>query len=298
MYRHSYKLYSLEMKTTSIWFLGSSLLCLAGFIRANDLLALRSFCGYQHSDDYNRDSPDVTIDEFPWIAQLLYGKDRHVQCTGSLINNRYVLTAAQCLAYTSPVAVRLGDFNATSDKDCVYHTNFGEECSDPIQEFDIEEAVPHADFDKDTSKNDIGLIRLSRNVEYSDYIRPICLPTPNSRVIRGGEELALSGWGLLSDGGNLTEVKKKILATAVCLRQCNRFYRTFDKVLDRNNICAIETVSYSCHGDGGGPLMMSVRSQWEVVGLLLFGVRCDATTPSVYLNVKNYVGWIKAHVRK
>ncbi|XP_031354805.1 melanization protease 1-like isoform X2 [Photinus pyralis] len=208
-----------------IWIPSSLLLCFTGFILcANDRLASRRFCGYQHSDEYSRDSPNVTINEFPWVAQLLYDDKRRVRCTGSLINNRYVLTSAQCVSNNQNlVGVRLGDFNRTSVEDCVHHTIFGEECSEPVQEFEIDEIIPHPKFNKSTSEDDIAVIRLSHNAQYTDYIRPICLPIPGSRDI-GDKELALSGWGILGRLQNITEVKKKILASFVGLEECNAVY--------------------------------------------------------------------------
>lgn len=267
-------------------------------LQTTDLLPSRSYCGYQHIDDYQRDGDNISIDEFPWMAQLLYNKDRKVQCSGSLINHRYVLTAAHCLTsdYAKLVGVRLGDFNMTSNVDCTVHQTFGEECNDPVEEFEIEQEIPHPHFHFSISHNDIGLIRLSRYVEYSDYIRPICLPLAERRKLDEGDELATSGWGLLGEGEQQTQVKKKILATLISTERCKEFYKDANKVINLNTLCALDGGKSTCRGDSGAPLMFAVNKQWEKVGLLSFG-KCTLGVPSVYMKVSNYLDWIKANLR-
>ncbi|KAF2888341.1 hypothetical protein ILUMI_17832, partial [Ignelater luminosus] len=69
------------------------------------LLPSRKYCGYQHSDDYFHEANTSAITEFPWLARLAYrdaweeedSYNKSYRCHGSLISNKYVLTAAQCL---------------------------------------------------------------------------------------------------------------------------------------------------------------------------------------------------------
>ncbi|XP_031354801.1 serine protease 7-like isoform X2 [Photinus pyralis] len=270
-------------------------------VTSRDLLPSRAYCGYQHIDDYTRDSDDVTIDEFPWMAQIVYDTGTmRVQCSGSLINNRYVLTAAHCLSsqYAKVVGVQLGDFNATSTVDCIYHTVFGEECSDPVQTFEIEEEILHPKYNPIISElHDIGLIRLSRTVEYSEYIRAICLPATNASQLNVGDQLAISGWGLLGNEEKQTQVKKKIKATLVPTRTCQETYTKFGRrFLTDDHLCALDQGKRTCRGDSGAPLMLAVRKQWEQVGVLSFG-KCEDGFPSGYIKVTSYLEWIIENLR-
>ncbi|XP_031353251.1 phenoloxidase-activating factor 3-like [Photinus pyralis] len=264
-----------------------------------DLFPSRTYCGFQHSDDYVRDNPGISLDEFPWIAQLLYDEDKKIRCIGSLINRRYVLTAAHCLKARNTVitGIRLGDYDVTSDKDCVTQTRFGVECSDPAEEFGIEELIPHPSHTEFTSENDIGLIRVSKNVQYSEYIRPICLPAANSL---DGVTLAVSGWGLTEYRGKSAKIKKKISAKLLPLDTCRTVYNKAGKLLTTNHLCVSEDKNtFTCQGDSGGPLMLSVRNQWEGVGVVSFGTSyCGPDYPVVYTKVSSYLDWIRQNVRK
>ncbi len=60
--------------------------------------------------------------------------------------------------------------------------------------------INHPNYDGSTFNNDIALIQLSSSVNFSDYIRPVCLAAAGS-VFGGGTESWVTGWGRLQPGG-------------------------------------------------------------------------------------------------
>lgn len=130
---------------------------------------------------------DAGAGEFPFMAALGFG-DGEVrwQCGGSLISEKFVLTAAHCLvSQLGPVStVRLGDVYVDGS-------------SGTKQDFRIAKAVVHPDYKPPMSYNDIALLELQGEVNISDIIRPGCLQT------EALEDLAVwaTGWGL-TDYGN------------------------------------------------------------------------------------------------
>lgn len=55
-------------------------------------------CGMQANDNRIVGGTVAEIDDFPWMALLVYSKGKKIEpaCAGSLINSRYVVTAAHC----------------------------------------------------------------------------------------------------------------------------------------------------------------------------------------------------------
>ncbi|XP_055587385.1 serine protease grass-like isoform X2 [Uranotaenia lowii] len=141
--------------------------------------------------------------DYPWMAVLRHKTnegDLIDQCGGTLIHKRYILTAAHCLRSDKINVVRLGEHDKSSEIDCnIYKNTRGKvidrECAKKPVDYEIESFVIHENYQRPMKSNDIGLIRLNRDVEMDDHIHPICLPvTPELRSLQLDRYL-VTGWG-------------------------------------------------------------------------------------------------------
>lgn len=98
--------------------------------------------------------------------------------------------------------VRLGEWDTSKDKDCEDGYNEEIVCSQPPVDITIEQKIPHEHFDKNSvdKHNDIALLRLSKEVAFSSFIKPICLPTEQGSAsdLLVNKTLEVAGWGMLS----------------------------------------------------------------------------------------------------
>lgn len=267
------------------------------------LIPNRSVCGLENSNRIYG-GEQTSIEEFPWMVLLGYisngSNEISFKCGGSIINNRYVLTAAHCIRVNPAIGislhlVRLGEWNVTSDEDCY---SLGIECADPIIDLHIEKKIPHPLYSTRTGENDIGLLRLKKNVQYSEYIKPICLPFNRGHRRLTNKLLVVSGWGATENGPN-SDVKLKLEVPIISQEECQRKLGQRGKIT-QNQICAGgEEGKDACQGDSGGPLMSNWKltnmndMQWYLEGIVSWGSKCGVIGfPGIYTRVSEYLIWI------
>lgn len=62
--------------------------------------------------------------------------------------------------------VLLGEWDTTTDPDCRTLIAI-KECTDPVEKYNIEESIPHPYYTQKNNNNDIGLIRVDRDIVYT-----------------------------------------------------------------------------------------------------------------------------------
>uniref|UniRef100_A0A182YGK7 Uncharacterized protein n=1 Tax=Anopheles stephensi TaxID=30069 RepID=A0A182YGK7_ANOST len=241
------------------------------------LLPTPGQCGIQTSDRIFG-GVNTRIDEFPWIALLKYAK-----------------------------LPKCDSVNGTPrpHQDC---EGLGEDvdCSPPPIDVPIESKIPHPEYVPTSTEqyNDIALLRLSSTVPYSDFIKPICLPTQAELKARDyvGFRMQVAGWGRTATA-RYSNVKQKVAVDGVSLDSCNQVYQREQVLLRQSQLCAGgEAGKDSCQGDSGGPLTgihtAGGVQYWYLIGLVSFGpTPCgQAGWPGVYTKVDQYVDWVTATI--
>uniref|UniRef100_W8BLL3 CLIP domain-containing serine protease n=1 Tax=Ceratitis capitata TaxID=7213 RepID=W8BLL3_CERCA len=263
-------------------------------------------CGPTSLNDKIYNGRDTALDQYPWMVLLEYTQKNGqpiLNCGGSLINQRYVLTAGHCVVgaietEVGPLAtIHLGEYDISKEIDCIQ-----QDCNTKVVKLGYEQVIPHPQYKPNNNNrhHDIALIRLAEDVTYSDFIRPVCLPLASTRqAIDVGELLTVAGWGrtLLARQSN---VKQELAVPVVDHDSCARKFSTRHVNLITSQLCAGGEFSKdSCDGDSGGPLMrQNAQNRWYLEGVVSFGNRCGLEGwPAVYTRVADYIDWIQQSLR-
>uniref|UniRef100_A0A3Q2PQC6 Peptidase S1 domain-containing protein n=1 Tax=Fundulus heteroclitus TaxID=8078 RepID=A0A3Q2PQC6_FUNHE len=210
---------------------------------------------------------------WPWQVSLhIYN---HI-CGGSLINDQWVMTAAQLDAIKHSLKLKL--------RGALYAQSYYWQSMSQI--------IIHPDYNPGTSNNDIALLKLSQPVNFTSYISPVCLAASNS-TFSSGVNTWITGWGNigtpLPSPQNLMELEVPVVENS----QCNSSYG--GNIITDSMICAglQEGGKDSCQGDSGGPMVSKQCGRWIQAGIESFGRGCaEPNIPEVYTRVSQYESWI------
>ena len=249
----------------------------------------------------------AAINDVPWqVALLNYGAvgpelyDAQF-CGGSLINARWVVTAAHCLDDDDP------DVYAPINSRYLRVAAGVDDLEVPrgTNEHRVDRIILYPGYEGGV--NDIALVQISDRFTFTDAIQPVALPLAlDGDVIPALDtDILVSGWGeqqAYRAGKYPTELLKTTLAVlaAPLSRECGSYANSAWNY--RYEICVgvAEGGRDTCQGDSGGPYVSlgldsdgNGSTEPTLVGVTSWGDGCaDEGFPGFATRVTSYVDWM------
>ena len=216
------------------------------------------------------------IRQWPWIAKLDVG------CGASILNDKWLLTAAHCCA-ASPKNVITGAQKS------------GYELSGDSNEkiYTIKRFIIHPQYEVPgyAYGYDFCLVETNDSIQIDrTFTDSIDLPTKSPSL---SEQCAVAGYGTTAFGGPLSESLMKTNLNLMTDHICSEYISGFHP---ESEFCAgyLAGGKDSCQGDSGGPLVCNDSQNRPILtGVVSWGNNCGlAFQPGVYGKVSIVREWI------
>ena len=233
---------------------------------------------------------DVPLGKYPFVVSIMKsnpsGQYKHF-CTGSILNNKTILTAAHCLLKG----------NANNFRIVVGHVNFQDIPTSYM--FEVQTIKHNMAFSLNNlnTGNDIGVMILKTAIDFGKLknVGVVCLASITA--VPETEKCVAIGFGVSEQSHG--DVSKSLKSVILPIQADNVCHSKFPINVVSIRCAGTLNGASTCYGDSGGPLACPLKADPNTFlqfGITSFGgVPCNSSY-SYFTNVGTYIHWLKDSV--
>lgn len=239
----------------------------------------------------------IEIQNVPYQVSIQNKSNGNHFCGGSIINNKYVLTAAHCV-------------NGTNVSDITLNVGFSIQNNpgNNLQSYNAKRIVIHPDYNNATNDFDVAIIEIDGTFSFNNFVQPIELISPQNLAPETiGNQVRVSGWGWTIPNrscisNQLQALDVPIISNPEADGQLDISYPNHPELTQRMLSTGAVGMDRqgACHGDSGGPLVFRQNGQNDIqIGIVSWGVPgCGGgeNSPSIYARLSQLVDWINSEI--
>lgn len=218
---------------------------------------------------------DAELGQFPYQASLRSDWNFHF-CGGTIITDRWVLTAAHCTIWRGTVNtfVVVGSISLSSGG-ISYNSSL---------------IINHPDYDSFAISSDVSVIKTVESMIFSSTVQSIRMA---SGYAEGGLASIASGWGQIKVDGYISEqlqfLQLDTLSWDACRVHHNSTGNHNDQFIFNSTLCTFTKEDEGiCFGDSGGGLTYNN----EVIGIASWVIPCAVGWPDQWARVSYFRDWV------
>uniref|UniRef100_A0A5S6QP26 Peptidase S1 domain-containing protein n=1 Tax=Trichuris muris TaxID=70415 RepID=A0A5S6QP26_TRIMR len=231
----------------------------------------------------------------PWMVLLTIVSEQNPSldtvCGGTLISLQdgnhtdLVLTAASCVTMPSSTVRR-------NPSNCIVTIGAQKPYSPDTDEkkIGVKSFVVHPQYNVESTRSDIAVVRLEQSVPYTEATLPICLPSPGEEV-PVGTECIIAGWGAVSKYYGL--LADTLTMATVSIAPLNASGDVLYQIGEKEYICTKSELNRGyLEGDSGSPLICRKGVNWVQYGIASTRIAPCGRQLNTYIRISSYIGWI------
>lgn len=245
----------------------------------------------------------LTKTDFPWMATIVdHQHSNGVNSSGALISSKHVITKGTILPHWSAYRIKWTINHIFNWNDLsmikIYLGSLQHTSTENIYDIDKVFLQPNRKFINEIVVNNLAIIKLKTEVNFNDFIQPVCLWTFDSdHTFMKNRPTYAAGYGK-NENGVMTYLRKHARVNLVDQEICEEKYS--NEIFEKIKAFCVVGDAYGRPCDQDETLFIKFNGKWFLRGINATppNNNCSYDLPYLYEDISQHSEWILSNIEK